>query len=198
MRFECDYSHLVRLDRRRAAQRPAARMYGLVAEDAAPGGATAMARCRDTVERMQGRIRAEDLFAMPATSSASGFKTKSTVGMILNGCTIDSLVVGGPVRDARAARACLSASAAAGRRAGGGRDWGTRIWTHGGHGGCAGGARRVGWVRTRSLSDGAAPELLNPGCGTTHTRTRARANKHAHANTNTRRRTPAASSIATI
>ena len=107
-----------------AHRRRAARMYGLVAEDAAPGGATAMARCRDTVERMQGRIRAEDLFAMPATSSASGFKTKSTVGMILNGCTIDSLVVGGPVRDARAARACLSASAAAGRRAGGGRDWG--------------------------------------------------------------------------
>ena len=94
-------------------------MYGLVSEeararsgaDADPSSATTMARCRDTVERMQGRILAEDLFAMPTATSASGFKTKSTVGMILNGCSIDSLVVGGPVRDVRAAcarRACLA------------------------------------------------------------------------------------------
>ena len=109
-------------------------MYGLVVEDDVrsgtsrasssigaseqSGSAPTIERCRDTIERMLGRIKAEDLFATPATASggASGFKTQSTVGMILNGCAIDSLVVGGPVRDTRAActvRGCRCASASA-------------------------------------------------------------------------------------
>ena len=108
-------------------------MYGLVEDDVRSGtsrasssigasdqsgSAPTIERCRDTIERMLGRIKAEYLFATPATASggASGFKTQSTVGMILNGCAIDSLVLGGPVRDARAAcavRGCRCASASA-------------------------------------------------------------------------------------
>ena len=53
-------------------------------------------KCVEICARMKGRIKAEDLFTVPAASNSSGFRTKSTVGMMLNGCVIDSLVVGGP------------------------------------------------------------------------------------------------------
>jgi len=80
-------------------------MYGLIDEEG-PGGKAAAGRrpsaavdtCLEICERMQGRIKAEDPFAAPAAtqSPASGFRTRSTVGMMINGCVLDSLVVGGP------------------------------------------------------------------------------------------------------
>ena len=54
-------------------------------------------QCMQLCDRLQARLRAEDIFLAPnAQGSSSCFRTKSTVGMMLNGCVVDSLVVGGP------------------------------------------------------------------------------------------------------
>jgi hypothetical protein len=54
-------------------------------------------KCLQICERMQARVKTEDPFAMPsALPPSTGFRTRSTVGMMLNGTTIEFLVVGGP------------------------------------------------------------------------------------------------------
>ena len=54
-------------------------------------------RCLQICERMQARVKSEDPFAVPsALPPSTGFRTRSTVGMMLNGTTIEFLVVGGP------------------------------------------------------------------------------------------------------
>ena len=63
----------------------------------------AVEKCREICQRMQGRIKEMDpfVFEQPAQQSASHFRTKTTVGMMLKGCIVDSLVVGGPSYNSR-------------------------------------------------------------------------------------------------
>ena len=53
--------------------------------------------CLRICERILGRMKAEDPFAVSSPAPpATGFRTRSTVGMMLNGCVVEFLVVGGP------------------------------------------------------------------------------------------------------